>query len=158
MLPIQKHWENPSVLHVNCEEPRSYFIPFESYNNARKGVRGTSRYYQSLNGIWNFKYYPSVYEVEGDFYAEDNALADYDSIPVPSSWQLHGYDIPNYTNTAYPYTCDHPMYRMKTQRAFTFVIFTWMKTLMKRIFICFSKVLTHVSMFGLTALKLDIAK
>lgn len=108
MLPIQKHWENPSVLHVNCEEPRSYFIPFESYNNARKGVRGTSRYYQSLNGIWNFKYYPSVYEVEGDFYAEDNALADYDSIPVPSSWQLHGYDIPNYTNTAYPYTCDPP--------------------------------------------------
>ncbi len=104
MLPVQKHWENPSVLHVNCEEPRSYYIPYESYTNALKGVRGTSRYYQSLNGIWSFKYYPSVYEVEENFYKEDGTLTDYDTIPVPSCWQLHGYDIPNYTNTTYPYT------------------------------------------------------
>ena len=67
MLPVKKYWENPAVLHVNCEKPRAYFIPYESYNNAVKGVRGTSSYYQSLYGVWNFKYYPSVYEVEDGF-------------------------------------------------------------------------------------------
>lgn len=108
MLPVKKYWENPSVLHVNCEKPRAYFIPYESYNNALRGVRGTSDYYQSLNGVWNFKYYPSVYKVEDGFYNENFSCDGYDSIPVPSNWQMHGYDIPNYTNVTYPYPCDPP--------------------------------------------------
>jgi len=108
LLPVKKYWENPAVLHVNCEKPRAYFIPYESYNNAVKGVRGTSSYYQSLNGVWNFKYYPSVYEVEDGFYNENFSCDDYDLIPVPSNWQMHGYDTPNYTNVTYPYPCDPP--------------------------------------------------
>lgn len=108
MLPVKKYWENPAVLHVNCEKPRAYFIPYESYNNALKGVRGTSDYFQSLNGVWNFKYYPSVYEVEDGFYKENFACECYDRIPVPSNWQMHGYDTPNYTNVVYPYTYDPP--------------------------------------------------
>jgi len=108
LLPVKKYWENPAVLHVNCEKPRAYFIPYESYDSALKGVRGISGYFRSLNGIWNFKYYPSVYEVEDGFYAENFACEDYDSIPVPSSWQMHGYDTPNYTNVNYPYPCDPP--------------------------------------------------
>jgi len=108
LLPVKKYWENPSVLHVNCEKPRAYFIPYESYNNALRGVRGTSGYYQSLNGVWNFKYYPSVYKVEDGFYSENFSCDGYDSIPVPSNWQMHGYDIPNYTNVTYPYPCDPP--------------------------------------------------
>lgn len=108
MLPVRKYWEDPSVLHVNCEKPRAYFIPYESYDNALKGIRGKSSYYQSLNGIWNFKYYPSVYEVEDGFYKEDFICDNYDRIPVPSNWQMHGFDTPNYTNVNYPYPCDPP--------------------------------------------------
>ena len=108
MLPVKKYWEDPAILHVNCEKPRAYFIPYETYNNAVKGVRGTSGYYRSLNGMWNFRYYPSVYEVEDGFYREDFRCEGYDKIPVPSNWQMHGYDTPNYTNVTYPYPCDPP--------------------------------------------------
>ncbi|ANX00600.1 glycoside hydrolase [Thermoclostridium stercorarium subsp. leptospartum DSM 9219] len=108
MLPVKKYWEDPSVLHVNCEKPRAYFIPYESYENALKGVRGTSEYFRSLNGIWHFKYYPSVYDVEDGFYNEDFSCEGYDRIPVPSNWQMHGYDTPNYTNVNYPFPCDPP--------------------------------------------------
>ena len=29
-------------------------------------------------------------------------------IPVPSNWQLHGYDVPQYTNIHYPIPYDPP--------------------------------------------------
>lgn len=108
LLFVEKYWENPKILHVNCEKPRAYFIPYESYRNALKGVRGTSEFFRSLNGVWNFKYYPSVFDVEDGFYKEDFLCEGYDRIPVPSNWQMHGFDTPNYTNVNYPFPCDPP--------------------------------------------------
>lgn len=108
MLQLKKYWENPSVLHVNCEKPRAYFVPYESYDKALKGIRGISDYFQSLDGVWNFKFYPCVYEIEDEFFREDFACDNYDRIPVPSSWQMYGFDTPNYTNVTYPYPCDPP--------------------------------------------------
>ena len=103
-----KNWENPDINHVNCEQPNSYFIPYDSEDNARKGIRGTSRYYQGLTEYGNLKYHTSVTEVEDGFYRENFSAESWDSLPVPSNWQMHGYDIPNYTNTTYPYPCDPP--------------------------------------------------
>jgi len=34
--------------------------------------------------------------------------ASWDTIPVPSNWQLHGYGVPNYCNAQYPYPVDPP--------------------------------------------------
>lgn len=108
MLFVKKYWEDPHILHVNCEKPRAYYIPYESCSNALKGVRGTSEYYQSLSGVWSFKFYQSVYDVKEEFFKENFSCEGYGSIPVPSVWQLNGYDIPNYTNVNYPFPCDPP--------------------------------------------------
>jgi len=108
MFFVKKYWEDTSILHVNCEKPRAYFIPYESEENAKKGIRGMSKYFVSLNGTWKFKYHTSVLQVEDGFYSEDYDISSWDSIPVPSNWQLHGYDIPHYTNINYPYPCDPP--------------------------------------------------
>lgn len=108
MFFVEKHWENPHVLHVNCEKPRAYFIPYESEHKAAEGARGISKYYKSLNGVWKFKYYDTVHGVEDGFYAEEYNASSWDSLPVPSNWQMHGYDIPHYTNVNYPYPCDPP--------------------------------------------------
>lgn len=105
---VEKYWENPEILHVNCEKPHAYFIPYENENKARKGIRGTSKYFNSLNGLWKFKYLNSVYDVEDDFYRIDYNADNWDNLPVPSNWQLHGYGKPNYTNKNYPYPCDPP--------------------------------------------------
>ena len=92
------------VLHVGCEPPRSYYIPFENENEAMAGERGRSPRFKSLNGTWQFRYYLSF----ADFSEDD--LPD-DAISVPMSWQMlyrRGYDIPQYTNLDYPFPFDPP--------------------------------------------------
>lgn len=108
MFFVEKYWENPNELHVNCEKPHTYFIPYESEAKAKKGIRGSSRFYKSLNGVWKFKYHESVNQVQDGFYAQDHDAAGWDDLIVPSNWQMQGYDKPHYTNVNYPYPCDPP--------------------------------------------------
>jgi len=54
-----------------------------------------------LNGEWSFKYY------DADF-KEESVIDQWDTIPVPSCWQMHGYDNPCYTNVNYPHPVDPP--------------------------------------------------
>lgn len=105
---FEKYWENPQVLHVNCEKPHAYFIPYESEIKAEEGIRGSSNFFKSLNGAWKFKYYDSVVKVDQEFIANGYNASEWDNLIVPSNWQLHGYDIPNYTNVNYPIPCDPP--------------------------------------------------
>ena len=54
-----------------------------------------------LNGLWDFAYFPS--------YAAMPDTVEYaDQIPVPSVWQMHGYDKHQYTNVRYPFPFDPP--------------------------------------------------
>ncbi|MBP7176862.1 MAG: DUF4981 domain-containing protein [Thermoclostridium sp.] len=108
MFFVEKYWENPETLHVHCEKPRAYFIPYESQATAEKGLRGDSKFFKSLIGAWKFRYYESVTLAEDDFLAAGFDANGWNDIPVPSNWQLHGYDIPHYTNVSYPYPCDPP--------------------------------------------------
>lgn len=57
--------------------------------------------YMLLNGKWRFAYYPCDIDVP-------EMITQWDSVTVPSCWQLHGYENPNYTNINYPYPCDPP--------------------------------------------------
>lgn len=94
-------------LHVGCEKPRSYFIPYSSYKEAVNGNRYTSEYYFDLNGIWNFEYYSTFEDVPDDFYNHSCG----NTIKVPGCWQLDldiGYDVPNYSNLKYPFPIDPP--------------------------------------------------
>lgn len=108
MLSIEKYWENPDILHVNCLKPRAHFIPYDSKNKAEQGLPGGSARYQSLNGKWKFKYHPTVNQVNDDFFGEHFDTTGWDDLIVPSNWQMHGYDIPQYTNVNYPFPFDPP--------------------------------------------------
>ena len=68
--------------------PRSWYIP-----------EGDAEY-RLLNGTWDFAFFE-----DGD-YAEEPE--HWDTIPVPSCWQMQGYEHPNYTNVNYPYPVDAP--------------------------------------------------
>lgn len=57
--------------------------------------------YMLLNGQWRFAYYPCDIDVP-------ETITQWDSVSVPSCWQLQGYENPNYTNINYPYPCDPP--------------------------------------------------
>lgn len=84
-----RKYENPNITSENREKPRSYYIP-----------SGISEY-TLLNGEWDFAYFKRDIDVPEN-------IEKWDKIPVPSCWQLHGYDNPNYTNINYPFPCDPP--------------------------------------------------
>lgn len=107
-MKLQKYWENPEILHVNCEKPHAYFIPYDTEEKALGGLRGKSGYYTDLTGEWKFKYFNSVNDIADEFYAADYEAEGWDRLKVPANWQLHGYDKPNYTNVNYPFPYDPP--------------------------------------------------
>ncbi|MBR3966844.1 MAG: DUF4981 domain-containing protein [Clostridia bacterium] len=99
-----------SALHVGCEKPRAYYIPYQSEEKAKEANRSASTNFISLCGDWDFKYYNSVAEID-DFCAADFKTDGFDSLTVPMSWQVmykRGYDTPNYMNVNYPFTMNPP--------------------------------------------------
>ena len=109
MIKLSDYHKSLDVLHYNCEEPRAYFIPFESESATLSERRETSKFFKSLCGTWDFKWYPSVNEIEGVSVPEMPENAD--KLDVPMNWQAalgRGYDVPNYTNVNYPIPLDPP--------------------------------------------------
>lgn len=102
MIQTNYH-EDPQQLHINTEKNRNYYIPFSPEQDAF-AERETSHRFVLLNGSWNFRYYESFQDLEDNFLE----INKYNEIPVPSNWQLHGYDAPQYTNIHYPIPYDPP--------------------------------------------------
>lgn len=93
--------ENQNILHINTEKPRTWYIPYQSMDAAREGYKGESDFYKLLNGNWNFSYFKNITELNQDGKASS-------ILPVPSNWQMYGYDVPQYCNAAYPIPMDPP--------------------------------------------------
>ena len=81
-VKTMRFYENLTTRWQNRMAPRSYYIP------------AGAAAYRLLNGTWDFKYFEN-----GDAATEP---AVWDTIPVPSCWQMQGYGSPNYTNVCYP--------------------------------------------------------
>lgn len=97
------HHEAPGQLHVGTQPDHCYFIPFAKDQNPFAD-REESQRFELLNGEWDFQYYDSILQLEDDF----TKLTFEKTIPVPSNWQLHGYDRAQYTNVCYPIPYDPP--------------------------------------------------
>lgn len=82
-------YENPEKTSENRLPQRAYYIP-----------KGVSEYHL-LNGNWRFAFFKQDIDVPDE-------ITEWEQIPVPSCWQLQGYENPNYTNINYPYPCDPP--------------------------------------------------
>ena len=102
--------ENPDVFHVNTMANHCYFVPFALGQNAFD-AREKSKRFKLLNGRWGFSYYSSLIDLPDDF-AEikfaQRVLEGGKKIPVPSNWQLQGYDRAQYTNVDYPIPYNPP--------------------------------------------------
>ncbi len=95
--------EDPHALHVGTLENRAYYVPFAPGEDPFASREKSSRF-ELLNGDWGFTYLESVVDLADDFCD----LSPKASIPVPSNWQLHGYDRAQYTNVVYPIPYDPP--------------------------------------------------
>ncbi|MBR6307104.1 MAG: glycoside hydrolase family 2 [Lachnospiraceae bacterium] len=95
--------EDMEKLHIGTMDKHCYFIPFAKEEDSFASREKSGRL-EMLNGDWKFRYFDSVIDLEDDFTKIDTDT----TIFVPSNWQLHGYDIPQYTNVVYPITFEPP--------------------------------------------------
>ena len=95
--------EDAKALHIGTLPDHAYFIPFAKGKDPFE-LRERSERFELLNGEWDFDYYDSIIDMPDDFIAQEHSP----KIPVPSNWQLHGYDKAQYTNINYPIPYDPP--------------------------------------------------
>jgi len=109
-MKLPNYHENLEIFHLNCEKPHSYFIPYHDAAAAKADDRASSAFFKSLCGDWDFKWYPCPADV-CDFTSPDFDRSNMDKLVVPMNWQValgRGYDVPNYTDSAYPFPYDRP--------------------------------------------------
>jgi beta-galactosidase len=101
-------WENPRLFELNKEKPHVNFIFYDNKENVTKDEYARSPYYLSLNGDWKFVYVDKYADRQKNFFnvgLDDNK---WNTIAVPSNWEIKGYGIPIYTNITYPHPKNPP--------------------------------------------------
>jgi beta-galactosidase len=108
--PLEKvpDWENPRVVGRNKEPAHATLMPYPNEEEALLCEREKSSWFLTLNGEWKFKLYENPDSVPRDFYKPRYDDGDWATIPVPSNWQMFGYDKPIYVNIRYPFHADPP--------------------------------------------------
>jgi len=104
----KNEWENPLVFERNKEAGHTQFIIYKDAASATAQKPEVSPYYKSLNGAWKFSIVKTPAERPQDFYNVNYNDKNWKDIPVPSNWEMQGYDIPIYTNVVYPFPANPP--------------------------------------------------
>ncbi len=99
-------WNNPQIIARNKEAAHVALAPYT--NEAAAVAGGPSLYTQPLNGDWRFHYAPHPTQAPEGFYAPDFDVSGWDTIPVPSNWEMHGYGKPIYVNVGYGFPQGQP--------------------------------------------------
>jgi len=105
---IEKYWEDPTIFKVNREESRAHFFPFESKDLAVSNDLTQSKYFQSLNGKWNFNFASNPDKRPEGFQKTNYSVKSWDEIIVPGHWEMQGYSVPIYLDEEYPFKPDPP--------------------------------------------------
>ena len=112
----KNYWENETIFAENKEVGHATYMPYASEQEmlADKEYYATpwtdvhSSRYQLLNGEWAFNLVSEPSQRPLDFYKEDYDVSGWNKIPVPSNWEMQGYDHPIYDNVEYPHANTPP--------------------------------------------------
>lgn len=97
-------WQsNPEIVGVNKLPQHATFMPYENFDEAKKADRFASSRSKLLNGKWKFKLYKNYAYRPSDFAQPHYDTHNWDTIKVPGSWQMQGYDQAQYCNVRYPW-------------------------------------------------------
>jgi beta-galactosidase len=117
-------YEDPAISGINRDAARATAYSFGNIADALNGDREKSGRYLSLNGDWDFSFALKPADAPADFYK--TKVQGWKKIPVPSSWEMQGYDKPIYKSAVYPFRPVNPPHVPKDyngtgcyQRSFT---------------------------------------
>ncbi len=101
-------WKNHLIFEINKEKPHATLFPFGSVEAAISNTKEQSPWFQSLNGLWSFKFAYKPADKPIDFYKDSANTSNWDLIKVPANWEFEGYDYPIYLDETYPFTAEWP--------------------------------------------------
>jgi len=97
-------WNNNiGIYQVNAEPAHATLMPYESTAKAIAADRTDSAYRQTLDGDWKFRYSENPAGAVDGFAATSFDDSGWESIPVPSNWEMSGHGNPIYVNITYPW-------------------------------------------------------
>lgn len=110
------YWEDETMFAENKEPGCATYIPYitEKEMLADKDFYRTpwlysqSSSFKLLNGNWCFHFVSEPSQRSESFYKEDYDVSSWETIPVPSNWEMQGYDRPIYANVEYPHSNTPP--------------------------------------------------
>lgn len=105
----KSNYKTFSMFGEHKRKARSYFIPFPEEKQALEVQAPLERYHSDrvllLSGEWEFHFYEKMSQMPEIL---DTSKIEFDSVPVPSTWQRTGYAPPYYLNTRYQFPLDPP--------------------------------------------------
>ncbi|TCZ81294.1 beta-galactosidase subunit alpha [Paenibacillus albiflavus] len=103
-----KLWENYTQSHLNRMKPRAFFHSFANKQPALMNEPAYTHHYKSLNGNWQFLFLLAPEYSPIGFEQVDYDTTSWDTINVPSNWQLEGYGKMQYSDLWYNYPINPP--------------------------------------------------
>lgn len=105
---LRDPWQDHTVFRINKEPARASFFAFENTQAAMEGNVERSSLYQSLNGLWKFRFAIRPSDRPVDFFLPTFDVSEWANIKVPANWEVEGYDRPIYLDEAYAFTTTWP--------------------------------------------------
>ncbi len=117
-------WEDEQVFAINKLPAHAYFYPYRTEAEMLADAQmlktpwlmPKSSRMISLNGDWKFNLVSQPSERPTDFYEPNYNASSWPTIPVPSNWEMQGYDKPIYANVEYPHSNTPPFIRARPDK------------------------------------------
>lgn len=107
-MPNYKVWEDYTITGKNLMKSRAYFHAFSSKKNAMVNDLSSESTYKLLNGDWKFLFLEAPEYSPPGFEEERFDVSAWDTIEVPSNWQLKGYGNMHYSDLWYNFPINPP--------------------------------------------------
>jgi beta-galactosidase len=105
---VYNYLENTQMFELNQEEGHVPLVPFLNSDGALKNDRLRSSFYISLNGTWKFHYAETPEGTPEKFFDKNFNDRNWDTIHVPSNWEMQGFGDPLFRNVSTPFKPDPP--------------------------------------------------
>ena len=105
---VYNYIENTEIFELNQEEGHVPLVPYATVDEALKNNRIGSPSFYSLNGTWKFHFAETPEGTPDDFFKENFNDRNWDTIHVPSNWEMQGFGDPLFRNVQTPFTPDPP--------------------------------------------------
>ena len=103
-----KVWEDYTLINKNMLKSRAYFHAFTAKEYARRNDLSAEAKYKLLNGSWRFLFLDAPEYSPQGFETTDFDTSGWNSIEVPSNWQMKGYGHMHYSDLWYNFPINPP--------------------------------------------------